>query len=130
MPITISNPASVAAPDGHFSQAVLVNAGTGMLFISGQVPRDISGKTVGAGNMRLQAQQVFANLEAILAAHGSDFSKAIKATIFVTDIKLASEVTAVRKQFYGAAMPASTFVEVSALGDERWMLEVELIAAI
>jgi 2-iminobutanoate/2-iminopropanoate deaminase len=80
--------------------------------------------------MRLQAQQVFANLEAILAAHGSDFSKAIKATIFVTDMKLASEVTAIRKQFYGAAMPASTFVEVSALGDERWMLEVELIAAI
>jgi 2-iminobutanoate/2-iminopropanoate deaminase len=129
MSISISNPSSVAAPDGHFSQAVVVKAGTGLLFISGQVPRDMSGETVGVGNMRVQAEQVFANLGAILIAHGSDFSKAIKATIFVTDMTLAAEVTAVRKKFYGSAVPASTFVEVSALGDERWLLEVELIAA-
>ena len=73
---------------------------------------------------------LFRSLEAILRAHGSDFSNAIKATVFVTDIQRAGEVTAVRQKYYGDAKPASTFVEVSALGDPDWMLEVELIAAV
>jgi 2-iminobutanoate/2-iminopropanoate deaminase len=127
--ILANNPTSVAPPDGQFSQVVEVSANTRLLFISGQVPRDPTGATVGKGNMTTQATQVFRNLEAILHAHGSGFSNAIKATIFVTDMRLASEVVAVRTQFYGAAAPASTFVEVSALGDPEWMLEVELIAA-
>ncbi len=130
MSVVLSNPASVAQPDGQFSQAVLVNMPANLLFISGQVPRDLDGKTVGKGNMTTQAEQVFRNLSAILQAHGTDFTRAIKATIFVTDMSLAEEVVAVRKRFYGNSAPASTFVEVRALGDSDWMLEIELIAAI
>jgi 2-iminobutanoate/2-iminopropanoate deaminase len=126
----VSNPKEVAAPDGQFSQAVIVPIGARMLFISGQVPRGIDGNTVGAGDMTAQAEQVFENLRMILAAHGSSFNDAIKATIFITDMNRAAEVTAVRSRYYGDAVPASTFVEVSALGDPDWMLEVELVAAI
>ena len=130
MTATPSNPATVAAPDGQFSQAVVVPAGTRMLFVSGQVPRALDGSTVGRGDMRAQADRVFANLEAILAAHGTSFAHAIKATIFVTDMARADEVVEARARFYGTAAPASTFVEVSKLGDPDWMLEVELIAEI
>jgi 2-iminobutanoate/2-iminopropanoate deaminase len=129
VPISASNPTSVAQPDGQFSQVVEVSAGTRLLFISGQVPRGLDGATVGQGSMAVQAEQVFRNLEAILQAYGTNFANAVKATIYVTDMSLAAEVVAIRAQFYGAAAPASTFVEVSALGDPRWMLEVELIAA-
>ncbi len=129
MPVIPSNPPSVAQPDGQFSQVVEVSAGTPLLFISGQVPRDANGDTVGEGSMAQQAEQVFRNLDAILKSNGTHFGNAIKATIFVTDMTLASDVVAARARFYGAAAPASTFVEVSALGDPRWMLEVELIAA-
>jgi 2-iminobutanoate/2-iminopropanoate deaminase len=130
MTIQLSNPSTVAPPDGQFSQCVVVQAGTSLLFISGQVPRSLAGDTVGAGDMTAQAEQVFANLQAILNAHGSSFAKAIKATIFVTDISRADEVVKVRSRFYGDAAPASTFVAVTALGDPNWMLEVELIAAV
>jgi 2-iminobutanoate/2-iminopropanoate deaminase len=130
MALQFSNPPGVAAPDGQFSQCVLVPSGTALIFISGQVPRDLAGTTVGAGDMTAQAEQVFASLEALLLAHGATFANAIKATIFVTDIARASEVTAVRARYYGAARPASTFVAVSALGDPDWLLEVELIAAL
>jgi enamine deaminase RidA (YjgF/YER057c/UK114 family) len=65
-----------------------------------------------------------------LQAHGTSFAKAIKATIFVTDISRADEVIAVRSRFYGNAAPASTFVAVCALGNPDWLLEVELIASI
>jgi 2-iminobutanoate/2-iminopropanoate deaminase len=130
MTIQFSNPKTVALPDGQFSQCVVVSAGTPLLFISGQVPRNVNGDTVGVGDMRIQAEQVFASLQAILHEHGSSFEKAIKATIFVTDITRAAEVVAVRSKYYGNASPASTFVAVSALGDPDWLLEVELITAL
>jgi 2-iminobutanoate/2-iminopropanoate deaminase len=130
MSIAISNPATVAAPDGHFSQAVTVDANTRLIFISGQVPRAQDGSTVGIGDMTAQAEQVFKNLDLILKAHGSSFEKAIKATLFTTDFSRAGEVAAVREKYYGKAKPASTFVEVSALGNPDWMLEVELIATL
>ena len=130
MPIQYSNPATVAPPDGHFSQAVSVAASGRMLFISGQVPRAPDGSTVGVGDIAKQAEQVFENLRAILAAHGATFDHAVKVTLFTTDFSQAGEVAAVRERFYGNAKPASSWVEVRALGDPDWMLEVELIAAI
>lgn len=128
MSLIASNPSTVVPPGGHFSQAVLVPAGANLLFISGQVPRDVSGANVGGGDITAQAEQVFANLQAILAAHGSDFSRAVRATIFVTDMALAPQVAAVRRRYYGEAKPASTLVAVSALGDPEWLVEVELVA--
>jgi reactive intermediate/imine deaminase len=128
MSLTFHNPESVAPPDGQFSQSVAVEAGSRLIFISGQVPRNRNGETVGAGDMTAQSEQVFQNLQSILEAHGTDFSKAVKATIFVTDMKRADEVIAIRERFYAGAAPASTFVEVSALGHPDWLLEVELIA--
>jgi 2-iminobutanoate/2-iminopropanoate deaminase len=130
MTILFSNPPEVASPDGQFSQCVVVPAGTSLLFVAGQVPRNANGDTVGVGNIDVQAHQVFDNLQRILKAHGSDFSKVIKATLFITDMRLAENVARVRSKFYGAAAPASTFVGVSSLGDSDWMLEVELVAAI
>jgi 2-iminobutanoate/2-iminopropanoate deaminase len=125
-----SNPSTLAEPDGHFSQCTVVQANIRMLYISGQVPRDAAGKTVGVGNMSLQAEQVFANLQAALEAHGASFDNVVKATIFVTRMDLAHEVVAVRSRFYGPSKPASTFVGVTALNDPLWWLEIEMVAAL
>lgn len=125
-----SNPASLAAPDGHFSQCTVVQAGTKLLFVSGQVPRDSDGHTVGVGDMTAQAEQVFANLQAALGAHSAGFEHVVKVTLYVTRMDLAPEVVAVRRRFYGESRPASTFVGVTALNDPNWWLEVELVAAL
>ena len=130
MPFRLDNPAVVAAPDGRFSQCAVIESSTRLLLISGQVARDASGALVGAGDMTTQAEQVFANLQDILADYGTDFRSAIKATIFVVDIARVDEVFEVRARYYGDAMPASTLVGVTALGDPEWLLEVELIAEI
>jgi enamine deaminase RidA (YjgF/YER057c/UK114 family) len=125
-----SNPNTVAPPDGHFSQCVVVPAQTTLLFISGQVSRDQAGQTVGQGNMTQQAEQVFSNLQLILAAHGATFEHVFKVTLFITRMDLANEVVAVRKRFYGDSRPASTFVGVTALNDPDWWLEVEVVASV
>lgn len=80
--------------------------------------------------MTKQAEQVFANLQAILQAHGATFEHVVKATLYVTDMSKAAEVAAVRARYYGQARPASTFVGVSALVDPDWMIELELVAVI
>ena len=128
--LTHGNPSTVARPGGHFSHAVVVRAGADLLFVSGQVARDAQGRSVGEGNMSAQAEQVFANLQAVLAAHGATFGDVAKFTIYVTRMDLAGEVAAVRERHCGAHRPASTLVGVAALKQPEWWLEVELVAAL
>lgn len=130
MLVQTSNPRGVYEPSANYSQAARVPSGSDLLFISGQGPQNLSGETVGVGDMTVQAEQVFKNLQAILAAHGASFANAIKATIYMTNISLLAEFIAVRAKFYGEAKPASALVAVSALVDPEWMLEVELIALV
>ena len=130
MSVKMSNPKGVTEPAGQYSQAAQVSFNSNLLFISGQGPQNVNGKTVGVGNMTAQAEQVFKNLQAILEAHGSSFEKVIKATIYITDMSLLAEFNAMRLKYYGTAKPASALVEVTALVDPNWMLEVELIALV
>lgn len=130
MTLQTSNPNGVYAPPKNYSQAVRISSGSDLLFISGQGPQNQSGETVGIGNMAVQAEQVFQNLQAILAAHEATFANAIKATIYMTDMSLLAEFNAVRAKYYGEAKPASALVAVSSLVDPDWLVEVELIALV
>jgi 2-iminobutanoate/2-iminopropanoate deaminase len=127
-PLRFHNPARLPPPDGKFSQVALVDAGTRLMFVSGQVPRDQEGHTVGIGDMRAQALCVFESLRNALASEGSGFGDVIKATIFVTDRNEIEALMGVRTEYYGDAAPASTLVVVAGLGNPDWLLEVELIA--
>ena len=100
------------------------------MFVSGQVPRDAQGRSVGQGSMSAQAEQVFANLQSILSAHGATFSDVARFTIYVTRMDLADEVAAVRRRYCGDSRPASTFVGVASLREPEWWVEVELVAAL
>ncbi len=105
------------------------------LFTSGITPRDGAGRLVGAGDMAVQIEQVFANLEDVLKAAGAEFSDVIKFTIFVTDIDRFLSVRAGLRKEPGrvservmTGAPASTLIEVSRLADPEMMVEVEAIA--
>lgn len=130
MILQTSNPDGVYAPPKNYSQAVRIPGGSDLLYISGQGPQNASGATVGVGNMAAQAEQVFHNLETILAAHGATFANVIKATIYLTDMAKLAEFNAVRAKFYGAARPASALLGVTTLVDPDWLVEVELVALV
>jgi enamine deaminase RidA (YjgF/YER057c/UK114 family) len=67
MRTTRSNPGTVAAPIGTYSQGVLVETGDAVwIHISGQIAIDVGGNLVGPGDVRAQTRQVFENLKAIL----------------------------------------------------------------
>ncbi|MCB8936882.1 MAG: RidA family protein [Ardenticatenaceae bacterium] len=123
-----SNPEGVYAPPKNYSQSARVPGGSDMLFISGQGPQDVSGATVGVGDMAAQAEQVFHNLQTILAAHGATFANVVKVTTYLTDMSQLAAFNAARAKFYGGVKPTSALIGVTALVDPDWLVEVEMVA--
>jgi 2-iminobutanoate/2-iminopropanoate deaminase len=110
-----------------------INAATkvgNLLFVSGQVPFNNAGELVGTGDFGAQAQQVFANLGAILQASGSGFDRIIKLTSFFTDISRdLPTFREVRNRHIAAEhAPSSSAIQVAQLFLPAVWLEVEAVA--
>ena len=114
-------------PLSHYADAV--RAGD-LLFVSGCVPVDGEGKLVGGDDVVAQAQRVFRNIGAVLAAAGASAKDVVKVTVFVTDIEDRPKINPVRQEFFGETRPASTLVEISALAIPGAKLEVEAVAVL
>jgi enamine deaminase RidA (YjgF/YER057c/UK114 family) len=121
------NPELIAKPTGYTH--VVESTAKRAVFVSGQVPLDLSGNLVGHGDMGAQAEQVFINLKAALDAVGGTFDDVVKFTFFLVDIGQLPAVRAVRDRYvHPAKLPASSVVEVRALFRPGILLEVEAIA--
>ena len=127
MAISLSNPSEVHAPLGLYSHTVSVPAGTDLIFISGQVGVRPDGST--PTTIAEQADQVFANIIALLNSHGLEAPNIIKLTTFIVAGHDGNAVRAARIKYLGSHRPASTAVFVSQLVDPAWFVEVEAIAA-
>jgi enamine deaminase RidA (YjgF/YER057c/UK114 family) len=111
MSASYSNPQAVHPPLGLYSHAAVVPEGTELIFLSGQVGVRPDGST--PATIAEQADQVFANIVAILAAHGLEPAHIVKLTTFMV----------------AGHRPTSTAVFVSQLVDPAWFVEVEAVAA-
>jgi 2-iminobutanoate/2-iminopropanoate deaminase len=101
-----------------------------LVFISGQLARDIDGKVVGAGDMRTQLRKVLENLSIALHAAGAGLSNLVRTNTYVTDIDEYFQHVDLRMEFYSHAMPTSTTVEVRRLAQPELMVEIDAIAAL
>ena len=100
-----------------------------MIFIAGQLARDIDGNTVGKGDMRAQMRQVGENIKAALAAAGATLDDIVQTSTFVTDWGKFRECLDVRQEYLGA-LPTSTTVQVSGLANPDYMIEISVIAMV
>lgn len=117
-------------PSPGYSQAVEVRGGR-IVYVAGQVALDRSGKVVGEGDMRAQAQQTFENLKAALDASGAKFENVVKLNYYFSDITQLPVVREVRDKFINTTNPpASTAVEVKRLFREPFLIEVEAVAVV
>jgi 2-iminobutanoate/2-iminopropanoate deaminase len=101
-----------------------------LLFVSGCVPCKPDGSVVGVDDLAAQTRQTLDNLGTVLRAGGSDFEHVIKTTVYITDISRKSEVSQIRRGYFGTRPPASTMVEISALDGADILIEIDAIAAI
>lgn len=108
----IINTKNAPAPIGPYSQAV--KAGN-FLFCSGQVAFDPSTGELVMDNIQNETHQVMKNIKAILDEAGSDFSKVVKTTIFLSDMSLFAEVNEVYGSYFTSNFPARETVAVKTL---------------
>lgn len=121
------NPATLSTPPGY-THVVEINRGR-TIFISGQVALDSTGKLVGPQDFQAQAQQVFKNLKAALAAVGADFTDVVKLNMYVIDISQLLPLREIRDRYVNINNPpASTLIEVRRLAREEFLLEIEAVA--
>ena len=131
MRATRSNPDTVAAPMGTYSQAVRVEAGDAVwIHVSGQIAIDLGGNLVGPGDLRAQTRQVFENLKAILEANGATFADAVKIGTYLTTLDDLTGMREVRSEYLSAEPPASTAVQVVALVVPQALIEIDLVAVV
>jgi 2-iminobutanoate/2-iminopropanoate deaminase len=122
---TISTPAAPAAI-GPYSQAKVLG---NLLFTSGQIPLVPGTMEMVTGTIEVQAERVLENLGAVLAAAGTDWSRVLKTTVFLTDLGDFAAFNAVYERALGTSTPARSTVQVAAL-PRGAKVEIELIAAV
>jgi 2-iminobutanoate/2-iminopropanoate deaminase len=116
---------SAPAAIGPYSQAILVD---GFLFASGQIPLLPETGDMVQGGINEQAEQVMKNIAAVLEAAGSDFSRVVKTTCFLTNMDNFAAFNEVYSRYF-TGKPARSCVAVSAL-PRGVLVEVEVIAKI
>ena len=117
-------PSDIPLPAGAYSPAA--RAGD-FLHVSGQVPRDFqSGALVGT-TVEEQAQQVIANLRAVLAAGGATLDDVIAATIYLTNEEDWGAVNEIWKATFSTPYPSRTTVGARLRGI---LIEVSAVAYI
>ena len=90
---------------GPYSQAV--RAGD-TVYLAGQIPLDPATMQMVEGDFGKEAERVFENIKAVIAAAGGSFSQVVKVTIFLTDIKNNTKVWKARAEVFSGNFPAST----------------------
>lgn len=107
---------------GPYSQAIIAN---GFVFISGQGGIDpATGKVVEG--VEAQALQAMKNIQAILTEAGTDFTKVVKTTCFLADMKDFAAFNAIYAEYF-TGKPARSCVAVKEL-PANFLCEVEVIA--
>jgi len=121
----VPNDARIPNPAGHYSPIIEHN---GLLFVSGQLPRDPNTLVVPA-TIEEQTTAALDNLENLLLAAGSDRKHVLQVRIYVSDIDLWEQINATYRTWFGDHKPARAIVPCGAL-HFGCLLEIEATAAV
>ena len=110
-----------------YTHATKVSGGSDMLFVSGQFGVAPDGQL--PENFTEQAEQAWANVEALLAASGMSKSNVVKLNYFLVRPEDAPDLVALRATLWkGQQPPAVTVLTVSALARPEYLIEIEATA--
>jgi reactive intermediate/imine deaminase len=117
----------LSPPISHYTDAVRFGD---TLYVSGVAPFDAKGNLVGKGDVAAQTKQIFENMRLILDAAGASFGDILKVTVYLLDVNDRAAVNAVRKEYFGAARPASTLIGVKELAVPDMKVEIEAVVGL
>ena len=124
--MSIIHTTDAPAAIGPYSQGQVMG---NLLFTAGQIALVPETMELVTGPIEPQTEQVIRNLTAILREAGSDWSKVLKTTVFLTDLADFVAFNMIYERMLGTAKPARSTVQVAAL-PKGAKVEIELIASI
>lgn len=121
-------------PEGmlaHPSMSQGVVATGTSLYVSGQLPLTADGKTVAPYDIDGQLEQIWQQIEAVLAAAGGRLDDIVRVTAWTTDRAYCSTIVQKRVEiFQGRRPPASAMVIVAGLAREDALVEIDAFAVL
>lgn len=120
--------ASVSAPAaiGPYVQAI---AHAGMLYSSGALPVDPKTGSIDTADVAEQVRQCLTNLSAVCSEAGSGLNRAVRTTIYTTELSKFAEINAAYAEFFDGHVPARTTIEVAGLPLGA-LVEIDTIVAL
>ncbi|MEO8449750.1 MAG: RidA family protein [Gemmatimonadota bacterium] len=110
---------------GPYSQATIAG---NLVYTAGQIALDPVSMQIVGGGVGDQTEQVMKNLDAVLKAAGTDLSKTVKTTVFLTDMADFAAMNEVYARAFGDHRPARSTVAVVGL-PRGVKVEIEVAAA-
>ena len=114
----------LSPPSGAFHHSV--RSGN-LLFIAGSTARGTAAET---GDIAAQTEAILDKFQHILEENGASLSNVVRVTSFVTDLREAAAAGEVRLKRFAWAFPASTQVQITALGTPDLKIEIDAIAVL
>lgn len=111
-------------PVGAYNQAVVAN---GVVYTAGQIGIKPSTGELVTSSFSAEADQIFHNLQAVLAGAGLTLDNVVKFTVYLVDLGNYGELNEVFEKYYPNDAPARSAVQVSAL-PKNANVEIECIA--
>ena len=111
---------------GPYSQGIHIG---NLVFTAGQAGLDPATGNLVSGGIEPETRRVLQNLSAVLEAASSSLSRAVKTTVFLTDMNNFAKMNAVYAEFFPANPPARSTVQVSRLPKDA-CVEIEVIATL
>ncbi|MGW1420846.1 RidA family protein [Bradyrhizobium manausense] len=117
-------------PNGHFSQATIIEAGGRLLFVSGMTARKPDGTIAGVGDVSAQTRQVCENIKAAVEAAGGSLEDVVRVDVYVRNMEHFDAIHAVRREYFKPPLPASTMVEICKMTHPDYLIEINAIAVL
>lgn len=111
-----------------FAQVTTVPTPAGIaVHVAGQVAWDAEQNIVGDGDVGRQLEQCLDNLEAALASAGASLDQVGSLRLYIRQdhMREGRAIGAVLKARFGDAPPCSTWIGVTSLAQEAFLIEVE-----
>ncbi len=108
-----------------YSRAVKVG---NVIEVTGTVAAGDDVKVVGKNNAYEQTRFIYQKIEKVLHQAGATMKDVVRVRMFVTDITLWEEYGRGHSEFFKQIKPCNTMVEVSALIEPDYLIEIEATA--
>ena len=110
-----------------YSRAVRIG---NLVEVTGTVSINDQGETVGINDAYAQTRCILEKIKAVLEQTGASLEDVIRTRMFVTDISRWQEYGRAHGEFFSSIRPCTSMIEVRALIDPSYLIEIEATAMI